>query len=589
MSYIPTEEDLSQYREKTIRPLPGTETSSIGASARAFGRAPFTLAESLGVPKEKLIYPEMLHEKPGDIQHPIAKFLGGLAFGGPVLKELGLVGKILRGASSLKDVSNMKHFENTALEAEKAHGGSDEAIKNLQDYFKEQHGSKNPNFANKIKEATEQRTQLEQQNPETTALAEQPKIDLSNRLPGGTGEDLIPSAQNEHQEYLEAGRKYLGHDEPNDVMFQNKMHQTIKQHKAQIGEGYNNLKEKFQNKNVTIPASENLQELQSSLRELVKKGDLTSPEAKDLAEQIHNIQGAHEIPASSLLTQFRTLDKLSKNAFDKSLETNKSLTEQQRENYKNLGDNYREHAEKISSLLESQVDKQYRQELSGLNSQWRQYASLNKNPLGKEIMSKRGISGSNIMQKMRGNDASQELLRNLTLSNPDALRAAIGHSYSENPESLLTAPKYEQQFLQQHEHLPEYMKHLRWSQNNMANAKKTTEQRQEEAQRVKKAYEEDVKIENKKEQARNKVSESQNKSGELTELIKTYHKHLGEYQELLKKHGNTLEQKLKSGQKLEDLKKISGRIKKISKNAGYVGLLAAGSGVEKKLFDILFK
>ena len=588
MSYKPTAKDFEQYEdeeEKNAKPLPDTETTALGAGLRAFARAPISALGALGFPKEHLVYPQWAHEKPGDIKHPFAEFAGSSAW--PIG---GLAGKLIKGAKTVHQLTKIKDLEGRANQAEEAHMGSEEALKDLQTYFKERHGSEKPNFGHKIQESIKKISELEP-DTETSVLAEKPKTDLSNRLPGGTGEGLIPQAENQLAQHRQVGQQYLGHGQSNDVRFQDEMHHMITSNRAQIGEGYNNLKSAFEEKNVAIPNSKSLQELHSELDKLIRSGEHQSPEALEVLTHIQNFGKNNTVPASQLLQQFRTLDKLAKQTYSKAFERSESMTEQQRQSYKDQGKLYREKAEEISKIMEGaeNLPADFRETLQNLNSQWREYAKLYSNPLAKEIEARRGIAGSNIMSKMRGSDEGQQLLRNLTLSNPETIRTAIGHTYSENPHAMLEAPEHEQQFIMADEHLPGYLERARSHQQNLERAHQETQRRQEEGSRVKKAYEEDVAAEKQKSEARNKVAEADKKKSEIKKLVEEYIQHMKEHEALLSNKKMTLEQKMRAGQKLESIKKVSDRIKKLGKGLGYATLISGEIGVGKKILETLFK
>lgn len=549
------------YEEKEEQPT--EKTSSLGALLRAAGRAPYDLAESLGAPHEKLIYPDWIKEKEYDkLQHPLAETAGSLLWGGPLLKELGISGKGIRGLKTLKDISNIKNINKNVEEAEQNHQQSSENVKNVQDFYGK---SSIPSMRAALERAHLKMKSLENENPSGRSLSEQEPTNLQNRLPGSTGENLVPESRLITQNETREIQPYLGKGKQNDVLFQNTMNKMIKSNRAEIGSGYDKLKQTFENKNIELTKTKDISQIHKELRELISKGGLDTPEAKQLASDLNNTGKDKNISASSLLTQFRTLDKLAKQSYNKSFERNESLTEQQRNDYKNQAEEYQRQAKKLSDLLEDKVDPDFGKTLKQLNNSWRRYASLYKNPLGREIESQRGISGNNIFQKMRGEDAGQKLLQELTLSNPHATRAAIGHTYAENPEELLEAPEFEQQFIQSNPHLQGYMQRIKQSLQGEQAAERTAQKRQEEAMRVEKAYKEDVQLEKLKSEARDTAQQIEHWDEAIKDLEKAMKNEKANYYE-----------KLELSMKLENARQNKERLKKIGGKLGSALLILGG-------------
>ena len=565
--YTPTQKDFDRYQSAN------NDTSSIGAFLRSAGRAPKEfIANFLPGDHKDLYYPEFLREKPGDIQHPIANFAGHSVWPGAVaLKGLGYGGKLLYGLNRLKDIKDLSSIEDQSMQADQAAQLAGENVN--------QFPSSIPSIKNKMSSLQQKQQGINEQYPSIQGLQFEPEINLSNRLPGATGEDLVPQAQTQRQSYVDQLSHYLGRQEtePMDVQFQNTMNQAIRVGRQQIGQGYNNLKSSFEGKNVSLKKTEPLKEAQSQLSYLVKNSDLNPQETKSLVSELSTTKG-DSVPASQILSQFRTADKLSKNAFKKAYERNEFMTEEQRNNAISQAEQYKKIAEKLSEILEEQVNPDFRSELQDLNSAWREHASLYKNPLARKIESGRGITGSNILEQMRGNDIGQQLLRRYTMSNPSSLRAAIGHSYRQNLEQLLNASSYEQQFIQQSEQLPTMLERIQNAQRAEQQAAQEAERLRSEASRVERAYKEDVK----REAAKKEAKEAAKQYSDLHEQEK-------QLLELLKQKEMSLKQKIELSAKLDrvrkDKKLIFGTLKKL----GYAVLIAGVGSEAGNLLNKIFK
>ena len=531
--YTPTQKDFDRYQSAN------NDTSSIGAFLRSAGRAPKEfMANFLPGDHKDLYYPEFLREKPGDIQHPIANFAGHSVWPGAVaLKGLGYGGKLLSGLDRLKDIKDLSSIEEQASQADKAAQFADQNV--------EQFSGSLPSIKNKLGNLEQKQQHLMDQYQSKTGLQFEPEIDLTNRLPGGTGEGLISKAQEQRQSHIDQLSEYLGgtETEPMDVQFQNTMNEAIRSGRKEISKGYNNLKSSFEGKNVSVKKTEPLKEAQSQLSYLVKNSDLNPQETKSLVSELSTTKG-NSVPASQILSQFRTADKLSKNSFKKAYERNEFMTEEQRNNAISQAEQYKKIAENLSKILEEQVDPDFESQLKNLNLKWREHASLYKNPLARKIESGRGITGANILEQMRGNDIGQQLLRRYTMSNPSSLRSAVGHSYNQNPEQLLNASPYEQQFIQKMEQLPSMIKNMQRAQRAEQEAAQQTEKLKTEASRVEKAFKEDVK----REAAKKEAKEAAKQYSDLQEQEK-------QLSELLKQKEMSLKQKVELSAKLDRVRK----------------------------------
>lgn len=566
--------DWSQYAENK----PNEPTSATGAFLRSAGRAPFDFAEFLGAPHNKLIYPGFVHEKPGDIQHPLAEFLGASIWPGGALKALGKGGKAISAYNRVKNLGKLGNLSQEAEGAEEAANQAKLDEQKFADALSSKYGkSKLPSLQKSLNEARAKQVSLEQQNPSQTPLAEQSPTNLQNRLPGGTGEQLVPQAQRATQAAEREIGQYLGAGQSHDVIFQNIMNQIIRGNRNQLGSGYNKLEESMSNQNVESPRTHDLTETQAQLRQLISQGGLESPEAKALADQLHQGNQSQNVPASDVLRQFRTADKLSKLATQKAYSRNESLTPEQRGQFLSQAQEYRDHARKLQEFLEQNVDEEFLPRLQNLNQGWRQYASLYKNPLARKIESGMGVSGNDILGQMRGEHPSQQLLQQLTQSHPEALRAALGHSFANQPQRLLNPSQFEQGFINQNPNLEGMVNRLREALHGEEAAQQQATARQAEATRVHRAFEEDVKLEKTKAHAR-----------EYAQQIEQLEKVISELERLSANTKATMKEKVAASLRMQKAKTDLERVKKLGKGIGYVLLYEVLDTATKKAIRTIF-
>lgn len=550
-------------------------TSALGAGLRAAGRLPYSLAEKIGVPHDALVYPDFLKETEFDrLQHPFAEFFGEAAVPGlGILNRYLKAGKGIEAVSKLRDITKLKDLIQKGQEAQIAHEEAQKETQGVKDVYGK---STIPSIKRALDAALNKKFELEEQNPNQQPLSEQEPVNLKNRLPGGTGEGLIPQAQQQTQQALAQTRQYLGAGQQNDVMFQRIMNGLIKGARSSIGQGYDALEDRFANKKVTIPNDRTLNEIHQELFRLDSQGKSNSPEANKLLDQLESHGKNETIAADEVLRQFRTVDKLAKLTFKKAFSRNENLTEEQRTNLENQAHGYQEQATKLQQLLEEHVDPEFADVLKDLNSQWRQYASLYRNPTGREIEAGRGIAGRNIFQKVRGDEPGQQLLRRIIASSPAASRAAIGHTYGENPEELLSAPEHEQEFIRRDPELSNYIDKIKQSLQREQQAQDITQQRQTEAKRVEEAFKEDVKLEQLKSQA-----------SEVAAEIEKLNKGIADLEQAIKKENLTYKEKLAIGERIKQANQIRQGLKTLGSRIVKSLLVLGGvDSLVKHLFNI---
>lgn len=569
--YIPSNEDLSHYESNQD----DGSTTSFGAFGRSALKAPaqltHTLLSALGLPVVPVEEAAPKLFKEGDIQHPIAQTLGSIAVPyGIAGKAIGLGAKGINAYRKLQDLKNQRSYKEQLGQATQESAEDENAFNDFMERLKTAYGTKDEaSLLRKANQASEKASKVQD-------LANEPLENISNRLPGATGEGLIPAAEaqteqaaNEIENVRSAIRPELRHNETHDVNLQRIVNPILRANRQQISQGYNELSQEMANHNVTIPNTSNAQELTSQLSELIRNGGLHSEEATNLLKELDNVGKDEVIPADVYLRSYRTAEQLARKANEKAYQVGK-LTDEQRQQYRDLAERYESQAAKMSQYLEENVGKDITPRLEALNSRWaNEVRALDRNPFHRKLASNNPINTPNMMQALRGDARGQAFLRQIIMNNPEALRNLIGRNYANNPEGLLTAPPEEMQYI---ERLPELMRmreRLQQAQHQHGEALAREQQvrehvrnLEEENKRIAKGFEEDVAREKAKAEAKKLHTQLKEKQKNLERDIKINRQLRGKKENSLKK-SIELDEKVK--QMNADLDRIKNASKEIAK------------------------
>lgn len=577
--YTPSSKDFDKYEEEEYKP-----TSAWGAFGRSAQKTPLEAIHKILsmtplsiVPLEKAA-PSLY--KQGDKAHPFATTLGEFAVPGLAALRGIKAGTSLAALNRISDLAQKSKYHSELKNTNKISSEADNELQGFEDYLKRAYGSKNE--ASLLRASDKANSQ----ENEVAPLAKQAPEDLSNRLPGATGEGLIPEAENNTRQ-AEQGiesvnneiRSYLNHNETHDVNLQRIVNPILRANRQQISSGYNDLENDLSQHNVTIPNTNTAKELTSQLSELIKNGGIHSEEATKLVGELDRVGKNETIPADTYLRAYRTAEQLSREAMNKARQIGK-VTQEQRQEFENLSQQYAEQAEKMSRHLEASVGEDILPRLSTLNRRWAtEVRSLDRNPFHRKLSSNNPMKSPNLMQDLRGDAPGQDFLRQVISGHSGALRNLVGRTYANNPEGLLNAPPEEMQYIERLPSLTGMRNRLQQAQQRHGQSlaeeqrvREHVENLARENSRISKAHEESVKKEKAKTEARKLHAELKEKQSNIERDIKINRKLREQKENSLKK---SMELDKKVQQMEADLSRIKSSIKEVAK------LIAKGvAGVE---------
>ena len=232
------------------------------------------------------------------------------------------------------------------------------------------------------------------------------------------------------------------------LIYKESSNPMLRANRQEISRGYNNLEQEMAHENVTIPNTRDARQLTSQLSELIRNGGLHSEEATNLLRELDRVGENEFIPADVYLRAYRTSEQLARQANQKAYQVGK-LTDEQRQQFRDLAERYENQANQMSQHLENNVGDDVLPRLEELNSRWaNEVRALDRNPFHRKLATNNPINTPNMMQALRGDARGQAFLRQTIMSHPEALRNLIGHTYAENPEGLLNVPPEEMQYIE---------------------------------------------------------------------------------------------------------------------------------------------
>lgn len=432
-------------------------------------------------------------------QNPLATALMGIL---PEVTGKAAKSAITKPIKAARDIKKGKTAQAEANAAQDAMFLSEEQLEALKDSMYGKWRQTDPrSMMADVEQAKNRSTELK-------PIAEQDEIDLDNRLPGGTGEGLIPAAEQQISESMQPIQEMLGRNEEHDVKAAERFKTTIEKTKDDIGSMFDQVQDNIQGKEITLKNSRSAQDVMSDLTGLIKKGQHESPEALSLLDELDNIGKDQTISAAKFMSAWRTTDKVAKDTRAQAFRT--GLTTEMQESLLEKAKELDEKASKMEDILSDSVDSDDLKLLRDAKKRWAtEITPLYGNSMFHQIMRDVRINSSNIMKDLRGHGKAQSILNDIASKDPEILKNLIGQKFADKPMDLLNPNKTQQRYINQVPELEPLINNLSQSLREHANAVAETQRRQEEAVRVQKAYDEDVKAEKQRKAALKEYSELQ--------------------------------------------------------------------------------
>lgn len=330
--------------------------------------------------------------------------------------------------------------------------------------------------------------------------------------------------------------------------------------KKQIGSMYDEVESSLAGKNIEIKNPQSAGEIAGQLKEIISKGGLDSPEAKQVAAKLANYEQSMNIPARDYLASYRTVRDLARQANQEAYRP--GITDEARQAAKAHAAELDQKAEEMRGILENGIGPEDAEKLKSANTRWaNEVVPLYKNPVYNQIHFK-GRMPSNIVQQLRGTDKGNVLLRNIIKNDPEALQNVIGQRYSVKPNELHEPNENMQEYLDAAPDIKQMLDAHKKSSDLVdltSNAKKQAETQHKNALSQ---YEERQKNESKR--------------SDLQKKINLLDSHIANLEKTRSMKNITLSQKMKAENELDSAKKAKEKALKTLKGIGKYALGAAG-------------
>ena len=430
-------------------------------------------------------------------QNPLAAALMGIIpeIAGKTAKSV-----VTKPIEAAKNIKRGKSAQRDATAAEEAMMMSDEQLEALKDAMYGKWRQTDPRSM--MADVEQAKTRASELKP----IAEQQEIDLENKLPGGTGEGLIPAAEIELAENTKPIQELLGKNEEHDVKAAEGFKKSIEQTKSEIGSMFDEVRDNLEGQNIILENSRTTNEIMTDLTDLIKKGQHESPEATALLDELDNLGKNREMPAAKFMSAWRTVDKIAKDTRSQAFKT--GLTAEMQEALIERADELDSKASEMEKVLTKNVGTENIDLLEKAKKRWAtEVTPLYGNRMFHSIMADTRINSANIMKDLRGHGKAEGILNKIASQDPEILKNLLGQKFADKPMDLLNPNKTQQRYINQVPELKTMIGNLSKSLKNHARAVEETQRRQQEAARVEEAYKEDVKAEKDRKAALKEYSE----------------------------------------------------------------------------------
>lgn len=365
-------------------------------------------------------------EKPGDeILRQMFLFAGAP-------KIASNVPGISKVASKLTKADDYKALKSKFEEYGLTHEQASQALKEAESESLRNFGASSPDIlANKSNKSRQRIVEMKGGTEKPEAPYSFELSELSSRTPNA--ESLLNTKQQRLAELEGLVGEHLGtgqlHHERFGTLINEKQEKVI----AGNREKYKRLEDSLTQKPIKVADISNKNEVLSELRELVKTGNLDSPEVKRLSEQLANIDESGEISARQLLASYRgARDHYYDALYDAKTNPSDELRIKARERAKIL----EKEKDKLYDVLKNNIPGDDLKLLEDATAEFRdKIVPMRSNSLAREIKKTGKVKGS-IIEKLVGNEEGLPLIQEMVGSDPELMRLVVGQKYAKKPSEL---------------------------------------------------------------------------------------------------------------------------------------------------------
>lgn len=342
--------------------------------------------------------------------------------------------------------------------------------------------------------------------------------------------------------------KYLKKGSAHDVNAAKKIKEAQEDNRKSISNEYKSIED--ESKDVVIPL-DNKQIIDQKTNELIdfiKNNEAYTPEARALLKELNKLEKEPtEMSAKDYLTSLRSVKQYAADARSKAYKH--GMNAEERAAWEQKYNTLENKADEMDSILENSIGTDLAERLSMANKRWRtEVVPMYKNPTYQKIFHQGKIEG-NIIEKLRGTDPGDVIMREIIKKDPELLKNVVGQKYAKNPSELHEENELVNEYLEKMPELKEMLSGHKLSLENISKNKQLVEDA--------KVFEKEV--------ATRKA---------LEEEISTLDKHIKELQRLANRKNISLEEKIKAEKRLEQEKE---KRSKARKKLVYIGAAVGGT------------
>jgi hypothetical protein len=220
-----------------------------------------------------------------------------------VLPEVpGVLSKASTGVENyLKNIfTSHAPLEQSLAKATAEHQGNIEALNEAKNIAQKETGKTNPAAMQYAKvQATKELSQIPNVSPDLTPDIAQKNLDQAVANHESAKQNLI-NVQNQVDTHLNKGAAH-------DVRSAGQLDELISNKKNEIGGLYNQLEQSLATKNIQIPNTDNVKNLQNDIRALVNRGKTESPEGTEVLNKLNNLGKGETVPARDYLSTLKVI------------------------------------------------------------------------------------------------------------------------------------------------------------------------------------------------------------------------------------------------------------------------------------------
>lgn len=417
----------------------------------------------------------------------------------------------------------------------------------------------------KTQEQEEKLAELNKQLEEHQNLPELPEVDTASHEKNVSNaekslanidkhiEDVNATHQNAESNLGNVDKnisKFLNVKAAHDVRAASQIKDAAEGARKELSKSYDSLKENMKENHVVIDNTPLIQDLNTKLIEMMKENKMHTKEFDNLNNEVFKLQNERTIiPANDYLSMLKSAKQYARDAREKAFKPD--MNEEERAMWHKRYNELDEMIEKMDANFESSVPQEYIDKLKETNAGWRDIVKpLQRNNTYQTIKHRGRIEGD-IMNKLRGTDQGDVIMKNIIKGNPEILKNVVGQRYAEKPHELQNAGELENEYINQLPELKNMVSERSTHEGNLNQAKENIKnavlrKKEIEAQH-KKAVSEKAKAEKEKtklESAKTARSEKEKKIKEDIEGHKKDIAKLNDQIEKSKKHLKILEKEM---------------------------------------------